>query len=124
ERELGAWESAAELYSTTSPLADRIGQDDVEVGSLAGAGLCFLELGKLDRARAAASESLERLARRPDWFQGRELAEALIIRVAALDGDSELAMSRFESALNNAQSSDVYPAVWLTRTCAPALKAI
>jgi diguanylate cyclase (GGDEF)-like protein len=25
ERELGAWESAAELYSTTSPLADRIG---------------------------------------------------------------------------------------------------
>jgi diguanylate cyclase (GGDEF)-like protein len=124
ERELGAWESAAELYSTTSPLADRIGHGDVEIGSLAGAGLCFLELGKLDRARAAAAEVHERLDRRPEWFQGREIAEALIVRVAALDGNSDLALSRFESALNSAESMDVYPAVWLTLTCAPALKQL
>ena len=37
ERELGLWESAAELYQATAPLADRIGQLDIEVGALAGA---------------------------------------------------------------------------------------
>jgi GGDEF domain-containing protein/tetratricopeptide (TPR) repeat protein len=124
ERELGAWASAAELYSTTSPLADRIGHGDVEIGSLAGAGLCFLELGKLDRARTAASEVQQRLDRRPEWFQGRELVEALLVRVTALDGNADLALSRFETALSAAESVDVYLAVWLTLNCASTLKQI
>src|SRR5450759_3032150 len=124
ERELGAWESAAELYSTTSSLADRIGHGDVEIGSLAGAGLCYLELGKLDRARAAATEVQQRLDRRPEWFQGREIAEALIVCVGALDGNADLALSRFENALSAAEGVDVYLAVWLTLTCATTLKQI
>jgi hypothetical protein len=96
----------------------------VEIGSLAGAGLCFLELGKLDRARAAASEVQERIDRRPEWFQGRELAEALIVRVGVLDGHADLALSRFEAALNAAEAVDVYFAVWLTLNCATALEKI
>jgi len=124
ERELGAWESAAELYSTTSPLADRIGHGDVEIGSLAGAGLCYLELGKLDRAKKAALEVRGRLDRRMEWFQGREIAEALIVRVTALDGDAESAISRFEGALASAESVDLYTAVWLTLNCAPSLRQL
>ncbi len=63
ERELGLWESAAELYDATIPLAQRIGKSDIEIGAIAGAGLCFLELGRIEqRARrqpnvAAASKA-------------------------------------------------------------------
>jgi len=64
------------------------------------------------------------LNRRPEWFQNREIAEALVVRVTALDGDAELALSRFETALNSAESVDVYLAVWLTLNCAPALRNI
>ena len=38
ERELGLWESAAELYDATTPLAQRIGQSDIEIGASAGSG--------------------------------------------------------------------------------------
>ena len=47
ERELGLWESAAELYDATIPLAQRIGQSDIEIGATAGAGVCHLELGRI-----------------------------------------------------------------------------
>lgn len=124
EREQGLWQSASELYASTSPLAERIGHGDIEVGSLAGAGLCYLALGDTDRARVNASEVRQRLERRPEWFQGRELGEALIVRMAALDGDPEYALSRFEAALKMAEAVDVYPAVWLTLDCAAALNQI
>jgi tetratricopeptide (TPR) repeat protein len=121
ERELGAFESAAELYSTTSSLADRIGHGDMEIGALAGAGMCYLGINQLDRARLLASDVKQRIERRPDWYQGRELAEALIIRVAVLDGEFSEAQTRFEAALNAAETIDVYTAVWLTLACAGAL---
>jgi tetratricopeptide (TPR) repeat protein len=121
EREQGMWESAAELYSTTSSLAERIGHGDLEVGSLAGSGLCFLELGDEARAREAEAEVRHRLERRPEWFQNREIAEALIVRVEVLDGKTDSAFSRFEWALDLAESGDQYAAVWLTLTCGAAL---
>ena len=121
ERELGAFESAAELYSTTSSLADRIGHGDMEIGALAGAGMCYLGLSQLDRARSVASEVSQRLEKRPGWYQGRELAEALIVRVMVLDDELDEALTRFESAVNTAESVDVYTAIWLTLACAEAL---
>ena len=124
ERELGAWESAAELFSTTSSLADRIGHGDMELAGLSGAGLCFLEMNQVDRARSVSADVRQRLDRRPDWYQTRELAEALVIRVAALDGEVEEALSRFETALNTAEAVDVYTAVWLTLACAEALNQV
>src|SRR6185437_3634698 len=36
ERELGAWDSAIDLYEATLPLAQRVGQSDIEIGSVAG----------------------------------------------------------------------------------------
>ena len=82
ERELGLWESAAELYEATIPLAQRIGQSDIEIGAIAGAGLCALELGRIDAAREAIGTIQARVSDRPDWFQGREIAEALFVRLA------------------------------------------
>ena len=121
ERELGLWESASELYDATTPLAQRIGQSDIEIGAVAGAGLCFLELGRLEEARSALSEVRQRMESRPDWFQGREIAEALTIRVDALDGRSEEALARFEHAVSLAEGADLYNAAWLTTACADAL---
>jgi tetratricopeptide (TPR) repeat protein len=121
ERELGLWESAAALYDATTPLAQRIGQSDIEIGATAGTGLCFLELGRLDAARAASREAQLRMESRPDWFQGREIAEALRVRVEILDGKFSDAIRHFDRAEELAEAADLYSAAWLTATCADAL---
>jgi tetratricopeptide (TPR) repeat protein len=122
EREQGLWESAAELYNSTSSLAERIGHGDIEVGSIAGAGLCYLELGNLERAREADAYVRGRLERRPEWFQNREIAEALAIRLLALDGLGEVARDHFERAIEIAGFGDLYPPIWLTLACAPSVR--
>jgi tetratricopeptide (TPR) repeat protein len=121
ERELGAWESATELYETTIPLAQRIGQADIEIGAIAGAGLCALELGRLDAARIAVSELASRMGDRSDWFQGRELVEALFIRMDAADGRNVQALTRFATAVSLAEAADVYSAAWLVAVCSDSL---
>jgi tetratricopeptide (TPR) repeat protein len=121
ERELGQWESAAELYEATIPLALRIGQSDIEIGATAGAGLCALEVGRLEQARAALRELEPRVRNRTEWYQGREIVEALAVRLLAIDGRPTEAFARFVSAISLAESSDVYNAAWLTVACADAL---
>jgi GGDEF domain-containing protein/tetratricopeptide (TPR) repeat protein len=117
EREQELWQSAIELYGTTSELAERIGHGDVEIGARAGAGLCYLELGRLDEARAAEEEVRLRLERRPEWFQNREIAEALIIRFLAMEKRGDTAFARLEWAINTAGPGDSYVIVWLTLAC-------
>ncbi len=121
ERELGLWESAAELYEATIPLAQRIGQSDIEIGAMAGAGLCYLELERMDGVRRAVAEVSERMKSRPDWFQGREIVEALSIRLSALDGRRDEAIDMFKRSVVLAESSDLYIAAWLTAACAESL---
>jgi tetratricopeptide (TPR) repeat protein len=123
ERELGLWESAAQLYDATTPLAQRIGQSDIEIGATAGAGLCFIELGRGEEARAAMAEVNLRMQSRPDWFQGRELAEALRVKTDALNGDMDEAMRHFDRAIDLAEAADLYSAAWLTAACAATLMA-
>lgn len=124
EREQGLFDSAVELYATTSSLAERIGHGDIEVGSRAGAGLCFVELGQSELAREAARYVHERLDKRPEWYQNRELAEALIVLVRGREGQGDAAFGRFERALETAAGGDPYPTAWLTLTCAKALLEI
>jgi tetratricopeptide (TPR) repeat protein len=121
ERELGLWDSAAELYDATTPLAQRIGQSDIELGAISGAGLCLLEVGRIGDARKALAEVETRMAGRDSWFQGREISEALLIRMAALDDRRSDALSRFDAAVSLAESSDLYNAAWLTVVCADSL---
>jgi tetratricopeptide (TPR) repeat protein len=121
ERELGAWEAATELYETTIPLAQRIGQADIEIGAIAGAGLCALELGRVDAVRVAASNLGVRLRESTDWFQGRELVEALFIRLDATEGRYVQALTRFATAVSLAEGADVYSAAWLVAVCSRSL---
>jgi diguanylate cyclase (GGDEF)-like protein len=121
ERAAGAWLDAQGLYATTVPLAQRIGQADIEVGAIAGEGLSFMALGKHDLARERLDQVAARIATRPEWFQGREICDALSIRVAAAEGRWGDAFGQFESAIALAESSGPWQAVWLAAECAPAL---
>ena len=121
EWESGAWESGAELYEATASLAQRIGLADVELASMAGNGLCLLELGRVDEARALYAEIDERVRDRAGWFQGREYTEALAIRLLLLAGREDEAISRIETAVPMAEGVDVYSAAWLTVVAARSL---
>jgi tetratricopeptide (TPR) repeat protein len=121
DRARGDYESAAELYDVALSSAQRLQQSDVEIGALAGAGLCRLVLGDERAARLALAAAGEKLQGRPDWFQGREIAEALAIRLAEGDGRVDEAFDHFENSLTLAGAADVYSAAWLTAECAEVL---
>jgi tetratricopeptide (TPR) repeat protein len=118
ERERGVYDVAAELYDVSAALAQRLGQSDVEIGATAGAGLSLLRGGKLDSAYAALRGAEERMRPRTDWFQGRELLEALSFGIAAEDGRTADAMRQLAAMLPEVDATDVYSAAWLTAECA------
>ena len=124
ERERGAFARARELYESTTALAQRIGQSDVEIGARAGEGLSLLALGKLDEARRPLAEAESRMTIRSEWFQGRELVEALRVLVASAERRYTDMLQQFEAARSLADASDLYSAAWLTAVCAPALFAV
>jgi tetratricopeptide (TPR) repeat protein len=121
DRELGRWSSAESMFETTILLAQRIRHSDIEIGATSGMGLCRLELGDMRRARAALLHVTDLLEERIEWFQGRELAEVLAIRVDLIDGWPDDALRRFERALVLAEDADLYNAAWLAVNCADAL---
>jgi tetratricopeptide (TPR) repeat protein len=121
DRETGSWESAAQLYDATIPLAQRIGQADIEIGAMAGAGLCALELGRIKEAEAAASAVADRVRNRAEWFQGREVVEALAIRMEAQAGNQTAAFERLSAAVALAETADVYTAAWIIAAVAGGL---
>jgi hypothetical protein len=51
---------------------------------------------------------------RSDWFQGRELGEALLLRLQRIDGETDEMPLHLERALTLADTTDVYAAAWLT----------
>ncbi|MGH7668986.1 MAG: hypothetical protein ACRENQ_05785, partial [Gemmatimonadaceae bacterium] len=79
---------------------------------------------RLDEAHRPLAEAESRMAMRSEWFQGRELAEALRVLVAAAEGRTEDAVSQFEAARALGDPADLYSAAWLTAACAPALLLI
>ena len=114
ERDRGHIREAGETYELVMALAQRIGQAEVEYGARAGFGLCELANGAVESARSAAALVGPFLETRSDWFQGRELGEALALRFALLDGRSGKAVELLAEALALANPSDVYGAAWLT----------
>ncbi|MGQ0712482.1 MAG: ATP-binding protein [Gemmatimonadaceae bacterium] len=122
DRERGEDSSARELYDVVLGISRGIGQSDVELGALAGAGLVSLRMAAIDDARVSLDDVEARMQARPDWFQGRELAEALRVRVAALDSTNE-AVALFYRALALAETTDFYGAAWLIAECADILHA-
>jgi diguanylate cyclase (GGDEF)-like protein len=121
ERERGDYSSGAELYEATASLAQRVGQVDIEMSAIAGEGLCLLALGKVDAAAAQAAEVERRATTREGWFHGRELVDALRIRLYATQGRLSEALTLFEAARTNAAQFDTYSAAWLTGATADLL---
>jgi hypothetical protein len=78
-------------------------------------------LGRLDEARTALRNLESRVGSSMHWYLGRELAEALQVRMLVLDGRPIEAFARFTSAIAIAESADVYNAAWLTSVCADSL---
>jgi tetratricopeptide (TPR) repeat protein len=114
EREFGNANGAAELYARARDLARQLGHRDVALGAAAGAGLAALRLGRLDDALAAANELRQELAAEGDrWFQGREMAEALMVRAALESRDDAGAAQQFRIAVARAEAHDHYGAAWL-----------
>lgn len=121
ERERGDFASGAEMYEATASLAQRVGQADVEIGAMAGEGLCLLALGKVDAASALSAEVERRATTREGWSHGRELVDALRIRLTASQGRFSEALAMFETAQANAAQFDMYCAAWLTGATADLL---
>ena len=79
---------------------------------------------KAESAREKFETASERMRARNDWFQGRELVEALGVHVWVHDGLSDRSLARFEEALTMADAADLYVAAWLTAACAEPLYSV
>ncbi len=118
-------ERAMRLYGDAAVVATSMDQLDVELGARAGQGLAFLGLGRLADARACLQSCSMRVRDRADWwFQGRELLEALAIRIHLELKDVAAARQRFTDALALAEQSDTYGAAWLVAEVAGPLGAV
>jgi hypothetical protein len=103
-------------------VAEQLGADELAVGAHAGAGLTALRQQDVAVARTELAMAQRILGGREDWwFQGRERLEALIIRLAMLDGLKMIAHTRFYTALEKLEPSDVYGAAWLLADCGAEL---
>jgi tetratricopeptide (TPR) repeat protein len=122
-RELEQFGRAGATYELAMELADRIGQSDIEVGALAGMGICRLAEGRIDEAVRVHELVQSRMAVQPHWFQGRELVEGLAIRLALREGRDEAAQL-FKSAVELAETRDVYGAILLTADFGQILREV
>jgi hypothetical protein len=96
--------------------------EDIAIGAHAGAGLAALRLNALPLARAALDAARRTLGARTDWwFQGRELFEALAIRLDVESGRFDAALARFHPAVEHLAPQDIYAAAWLVADCAAVL---
>jgi tetratricopeptide (TPR) repeat protein len=114
ERDRGLHRQAGDTYELVVALAERIGLAEVQAGARAGYGLSQLQSGHESAAREAAVRVRAFLDSRPDWFQGRELGEALLLRLRRLDGGTAEMPRMFERAIALADTTDVYAAAVLT----------
>jgi diguanylate cyclase (GGDEF)-like protein/putative nucleotidyltransferase with HDIG domain len=122
-READDWSNASSLYEQVVTIASRIGQPDTELGARAGQALAALAVG----ARSAADDAMRwirtNIEPRPEWwFQGRDLVDALRIRLAAERGEDAHALRLLHEAVTIASRYDPYVAAFLVAECAPSLR--
>ncbi|MDQ6612499.1 MAG: diguanylate cyclase, partial [Gemmatimonadota bacterium] len=116
--------SALELYGACAILAESITHVDVQIGAIAGIGLAEMDLNTMggaarqrDRARALMGNRSTR------WFQGREMWDALTVRLAVSEEGLSEALPKLAKALSVAEQHDQYAALWLGAECADLLGA-
>jgi tetratricopeptide (TPR) repeat protein len=120
-REMGDLQRSSEVYELAMELAERIGQLEIQAGAIAGMALCRLDLGDVEEATRLYERLRPIVLPQEDWFQGRELVEALPIHLA-LRSDGDGAVALFTAALALADTRDVYGAAWLTAEFGAALR--
>ena len=119
-RESGDHPRAIAIYNDVITVASAMQMLDVELGALAGRGLSALARNDLKAAQADAAAIDRKLADRPNWaFQGRELVEALVVRIAIVSKEVEKAIVRLTDALP--MQRDASAVTWLLADCAPPL---
>jgi tetratricopeptide (TPR) repeat protein len=128
ERELERYDEAVSTYGLVCELSARIGQAEIQTGALAGQGLCRLQVGDVAGARESFASADELAEPIKDWFQGKELVEALRIHLLIANGAIDQAVQVFERVIKTAEPTDVFAAAWLTaeflvhlRSAAPQL---
>ena len=124
DRERGDLAAAADLYDVAASLAERVGQHDVEVGAVSGAGLCRLRLGDRARAQQGLAKAEALVAGRDGWFPGRELQDALAVELLAVIGDGSAVAARLTEAWRLAQATDTWAANWLLAELTPTLERL
>jgi len=103
---------ARDTYELARELAERIGQSEIQLGAMGGMGLCHLSLGQLEEATRLRDQLDEACTTMPPWFQGRELVEALAIRLAIHAGRKDAIRLLADAALR-AETHDPYAAALL-----------
>jgi diguanylate cyclase (GGDEF)-like protein/putative nucleotidyltransferase with HDIG domain len=122
-READDWSNASALYEQVVTIAARIGQPDVELGARAGQALAALAVGARSDAEDAMKWIRTNVEPRPEWwFQGRDLVDALRIRLAAERGEDAHALRLLHDAVAIAGRYDPYVAAFLVAECAPSLR--
>ena len=121
-RDTGNFGTARDTYELASDLAVRIGQSEIQLGASAGIALSDLAIGRVEEAQRIHEELQARLMTVDEWFQGRELVEALAIRLAIASGREE-APILFRRAVALADTRDVYGAALLTAEFGPLLRS-
>ncbi|MEP6733813.1 MAG: AAA family ATPase [bacterium] len=113
ERENDRAREAADTYELVVDLAERIGQVIIHAGAYGGLGLSLFELGNVVEARRALVKAQVLSERIGEWFQGRELIEALKLHLLIQDGDTSSAVLLLEESLELSRSRDVAGAAWM-----------
>ena len=122
ERARGEYIASIRRYSEAATLAGALGARESAVRANAGAGLAALALGNLTAAQISHDSAMLTLDTAEDtWFDGRELLEALAIRLATEKGDHAGALARFTRTLQRLESGNGYAAACLAADCAASL---
>jgi len=124
DREEGDLSAAADLYDVAASLAERVGQHDVEVGAIAGAGLSHFRLGDLSVAQQRLTKAELLVAGRDGWYPGRELQDALAVELLAAIGDVNAVEVRLRESWHQAREADSWAASWLLAEVAPTLERV
>ena len=111
--------TALELYGACAILAESIRHMDVQIGAIAGIGLAELDLNTMGGAARQRERARVLIGTRPNWwFQGREVWEALDIRLTQTEHGSPRALALLLDALARAEAHDQYATLWLGAECA------
>jgi tetratricopeptide (TPR) repeat protein len=121
-RETENFRRANDTYEQVIELAERIGQSEVQAGALAGMALCRLALGDFEGAVRLHDRLAPIMTTQLEWFQGRELVEALPIHLALRD-DRVRAYSLFREALAWTEARETFGAIWLIAEFSSLLRA-